>query len=161
MAFCKNCGAQINDFYSVCPVCGTANPVDNPVAMQSVDMQQQQQFAQQGYPQQQQFAQPGYPQPQQFAQPGYPQPQQQYTRSGYPQPQQYGQAGYYGQTFSEDRKANAGEIILAALFPLIGLILYFSYKDKKPTAANTIRLVALIAWGVSFLLGLIAGLIGG
>ena len=152
MAFCKNCGAQINDFYSVCPSCGTADPVENQAAMQSVDMPQQfaqpgypqqQQFAQPGYPQQQQFAQPGYPQQQQFAQPNYPQqqqfaqpnyPQQQYGQNGFPQQygqngysqqRQYTQAGYYGQ-FSEDRKANAGEIILAVLFPLIGLILYWS-----------------------------------
>ena len=30
MAFCRNCGAQVNDFYSVCPACGTRQAGSSP-----------------------------------------------------------------------------------------------------------------------------------
>ncbi|MBO5164684.1 MAG: hypothetical protein J6B75_09660 [Ruminococcus sp.] len=70
-----------------------------------------------------------------------------------------------GHAFSDikpnDRKANAGEIIIAILFPIIGAILYYVYKKDKPTAAKTLNLVSVIAFLAYILLPILGGIILG
>ena len=133
---CLYCGTQVPDGSAVCPGCGA-------------QQMQQGYYPQDGYPQQ------GYPQ-QGYPQQGYPQqgyPQQGYPQQGYPQYPQQGYPGVY-MNMNTDRKANAGEIILAALIPLAGWIMYCVYRKDKPTAASTLNIVAWVAFAVYLVLRL-------
>ena len=141
MAFCSFCGTQVPDGATACPSCGAS----------------QEGYPQQGYPQQG-YPQQGYPQ-QGYPQQGYPQqgyPQQGYPQQGYPQ-QGYPQQGYPGMYFNTntDRQANAGEIVLAALFPIAGAIMYYIYRHEKPTAARTLNIVAWCAFAFYIVLRVI------
>ncbi len=60
-----------------------------------------------------------------------------------------------------DRKANAGEIIIAVLFPIIGAILYYVYRKDKPTAAKTLNLVSVIAFLAYIVLPILGGVLLG
>lgn len=56
---------------------------------------------------------------------------------------------------SED-KPSIGFNILALLIPIVGLILYFTWKDKTPNKAKSILTCALIGWA----LGMLAYILG-
>ena len=52
-------------------------------------------------------------------------------------------------TAQTDREANAGELLAAFLIPIIGAVLYYVYRDSKPTAAekiNKVSIAAFILW---------------
>lgn len=50
-------------------------------------------------------------------------------------------------TNSED-KPNTGLNILALFVPIVGLVLYFTWKKDYPNKAKSILIFALIGWGV-------------
>lgn len=67
-----------------------------------------------------------------------------------------------GQSFSngtgEEQKANVGFIILAVLFPIVGVILGIVEMNKgNKKVGKTYLFTALIAWVVSFVLGCCIG----
>ncbi len=56
--------------------------------------------------------------------------------------------------------ASTGLKIVSFLFPLIGWILYFVYKDDQPVKAGDCAKFAWIGFCVGFVLGFISGLAG-
>ena len=50
-------------------------------------------------------------------------------------------------TNSED-KPNTGLNILALFVPIVGLVLYFTWKKDTPVRAKSILIFALIGWGI-------------
>ena len=46
-------------------------------------------------------------------------------------------------------KLDIGWGILAFLIPIVGIIMYFSWKDQTPNKAKTVLLVALVSIGIS------------
>lgn len=90
--------------------------------------------------------QPYYP-PQQTGSQGYP-PQQPYQPNN---PLQ--QNGKYDEV-------NVGLCILSFIFPLVGWILYFVYKNNYPIKAKACSKWAWISIAVSFAIGFIGGFLG-
>lgn len=77
----------------------------------------------------------------------------------------YGNGGNYSQpqNYTPDNKSHfkpdemsAGWGILAFLFPIVGWILYFAWKDERPNAASQVAKWAWIGFGTGFLINLIA-----
>ena len=56
--------------------------------------------------------------------------------------------------------ASAGLKVVSFLFPIIGWILYFAYKNDQPVKAGDCAKFAWIGFGVGFVLGFISGLAG-
>lgn len=56
-------------------------------------------------------------------------------------------------TNTTDRPASALEIIITILIPIVGAVLYYAYKNDKPTAAKTLNKIAIIAFVVYLLAG--------
>lgn len=54
--------------------------------------------------------------------------------------------------------ASTGIKIVSFLFPIIGWILYFIYKDEQSVKAGECAKFAWIGFGVAFVLGFISGL---
>ena len=52
-------------------------------------------------------------------------------------------------------KPNIGLNILALLFPIIGIILYFSWKSATPKKAKSILTYGLIGWGIGIILNIL------
>lgn len=81
---------------------------------------------------------------------------QQFTNAGY-QPnygqQQYGQHGQVGNVDMSD--LNVGLKILFLLFPLIGIIMYFVWKNSAPVKAKSSLTFGLIGIGVNILLSIL------
>ena len=50
--------------------------------------------------------------------------------------------------------------LLCFLFPVIGWVLYFVFKDDNPVKANDCAKAAWIGFGISFAIGFIGGLVG-
>lgn len=59
-----------------------------------------------------------------------------------------GYCQYNAQSIKE--KANTGLVILSIIFPIIGIILFFTQKESEPNAHKTYLKAALISIGVSF-----------
>ncbi len=51
----------------------------------------------------------------------------------------------------EEDKPSIGFNILALLFPIVGLILYFTWKNNTPNKAKSILTCAIIGWGLGIL----------
>ena len=71
-----------------------------------------------------------------------------------------GQPGPMYQQPAVDDTLSGGMMVLCILFPIVGVILYFSWKNTKPNAASKALKVSLITWAVCFALGFISGLAG-
>lgn len=65
-----------------------------------------------------------------------------------------------GNASSSTTGASTGLKIVSFLFPIIGWILYFIYKDEQPVKASECAKFAWIGFGVGFVLGFISGLAG-
>lgn len=59
-------------------------------------------------------------------------------------------------TNSED-KPNTGLNILALFVPIVGLVLYFTWKKDTPVRAKSILIFALIGWGIGIALNIFTG----
>lgn len=57
-----------------------------------------------------------------------------------------------------DDEPSIGLNILSFLFPLIGWVLYFVYKDDKPVRAKSCSRWAWISFIISFVIGFIGGM---
>ena len=65
---------------------------------------------------------------------------------------QYGGGAYYPpQPVPVNDSLGAGWAILAVLIPLIGIIMYFVWKDETPKRANSILMIALVIIGLNVL----------
>ncbi len=51
----------------------------------------------------------------------------------------------------QEDKPSVGFNILALLFPIVGLILYFTWKNNTPNKAKSILTCALIGWALGIL----------
>lgn len=51
----------------------------------------------------------------------------------------------------QEDKPSVGFNILALLFPIVGLILYFAWKNNTPNKAKSILTCALIGWALGIL----------
>lgn len=136
MSFCPNCGSQLPESCAFCPNCG--NQVQS-FANQQPSVQQAVQSA----------AQPAAPQP--FA----PQPAQ-------PMGGQYPQAPAYQQQTSfapapVNDSGSFGWAVLGFLIPIVGLILYLVWKDKKPACASK----AIAGAAAGFIFNLVVIVFGG
>jgi len=60
------------------------------------------------------------------------------------------------ETNSED-KPNTGLNILALFFPIVGLVLYFTWKKDYPNKAKSILIFTLIGWGIGIALNIFTG----
>lgn len=60
------------------------------------------------------------------------------------------------QTNAEDKPNMALNIVSLLLLPILGIILYFVWRKETPIKAKSILTYALIGWGISFVLNLIA-----
>jgi hypothetical protein len=87
-------------------------------------------------------APPPPPPPPQYQQPTYQQPQ--YQQPAYQQPQY--QQPYQAQPVAD--VASGGIKFLAFCFPIVGLILYFVWKDQKPITAKAVIKLAIIGFVV-------------
>ena len=115
MAFCKNCGVEINEGTAFCPNCGTKQ--DNGASNVVIN---------------------GEPQPQVQPQPQYnTQPQVQ------PQPQYNTQPQYNAQPPVVDN-GGFGWGLLGCCIPLVGLILFLVWKDNKPKTAKAAGIGAIV-----------------
>ena len=87
-----------------------------------------------------------------YGQPVYGAPQQPYGQPGYGVPQQpYVQPNYVNsQQVAFDDKPDTGMNVLSFFIPLVGIILYFVEKSKKPIKAKGMLKWSLIGYGVSF-----------
>lgn len=70
--------------------------------------------------------------------------------SALPQQVPYGNAN--------DDVASTGMKVLAFFIPLVGIILYFTERNLHPNKAKSLLKVALISWGIWFVLGIIFGI---
>ena len=60
----------------------------------------------------------------------------------------------------DDDTPSIGLNILAFIIPLVGIILYFFYREKTPNKAKEILKWALISMAIGFVIGFISGLAG-
>lgn len=60
------------------------------------------------------------------------------------------------QMYRKTDEMGAGWGILAFLFPIVGWILYFAWRNERPNAASQVAKWAWIGFGVGFVLNLIA-----
>lgn len=51
----------------------------------------------------------------------------------------------------QEDKPSVGFNILAILFPIVGLILYFTWKNNTPNKAKSILTCAIIGWALGIL----------
>lgn len=86
----------------------------------------------------------------------YAQPQQQYGQTPYGYQQPYAQQGYnpYGPPMPpyEVDKPDTLINVLSFFIPILGLVMYFVERDKKPIKAKAALKWALISWAVSAVL---------
>lgn len=69
-----------------------------------------------------------------------------------PPPQNY---DFDNKGYGKPDEMGAGWGILAFLFPIVGWILYFAWKNERPNAASQVAKWAWIGFGIGFLLNLI------
>lgn len=175
MATCIFCGAQIPDNAKFCTACGAALPVEAESVQEPIEVPAQVVSEQ---PAADPFQQPAYAQPQpgaqqpyqQAAQQSFEQPQQAYQQpqQAYQPPQQQYQPPQqpYQQaqpTFAvpEQQAVNdSGSIgwgVLGAFFPLVGIILFFVWKNNKPKTAKVSLIGAVIGVVISLIINISTG----
>ena len=115
MAFCKNCGTELNEDAAFCPKCGTPQGAAQPAQ----DLSQNQYPNNQGYQYQDQS-----------------QYNNQYSN-------QYNNQ-YQNQPAVQDT-GSIGWGVLGFCIPLVGLILFLVWKDQKPKTAKVAGMGALIS----------------
>lgn len=65
------------------------------------------------------------------------------------------------QTVAPDDKANIWVNLLSlCCFPIVGIILYFVWKDNRPKAAKSALIFGIIGFIISIIIGLIFGILG-
>lgn len=130
---CHNCNHEVSTEMKFCPNCGAA------LSFESNEQQN-------GNPQYQQY---NYGQ-----QYGY----NQYGQNNYGNQyggQQYGYNPQYGDVENPEDVPSAGFNVLSFFFPLIGLILYLVWNDKKPKRAKAVGKSAIIGFIVGIVLNII------
>ncbi len=60
--------------------------------------------------------------------------------------------------YYDNEDLGCGWMVLCFLIPLVGLVLYFAWNDKKPVAAKTAGLVAIISVGIDIVISILASL---
>ena len=162
MATCIFCGAQIPDDAKFCTACGAALPVEAAAVQEPIEVPAQVAAEQ---PAAEPFQQPAYAQPQpdaqqpyqQVAQQSFEQPQQAYQQpqQQYQPPQQpYGQPQPTYAMPEQQAVVDSGNIgwgVLGAFFPIVGIILFFVWKNTKPKTAK----VSIIGAAIGIVLSLI------
>ncbi len=175
MATCIFCGAQIPDDAKFCTACGAALPVEAAAVQEPIEVPAQIVSEQ---PAAQPFQQPAYAQPQpdaqqpyqQAAQQSFEQPQQAYQQpqQAYQQPQQqyqppqqpYQQAQPTFAVPEQQAVVDSGSIgwgVLGAFFPLVGIILFFVWKNNKPKTAKVSLIGAVIGIVLSLIINISTG----
>ena len=61
---------------------------------------------------------------------------------------------------NNEDKPNVGLNILSLFFPIIGLILYFVWKNETPIRAKSVLTYCLIGWGIGIFFNIIIATIG-
>lgn len=61
---------------------------------------------------------------------------------------------------NDEDKPNVGLNILSLFFPIIGLILYFVWKNETPIRAKSVLTYCLIGWGIGIFFNIIIATIG-
>lgn len=90
-----------------------------------------------------------------------PPPQQTYQQPTYQQPTYQQPPAYQQPVYQQPYQApvqdvaSGGMKFLSFCIPLVGIILYFSWKDQKPLSAKAVLKMALIGVGVSVVLSII------
>lgn len=65
------------------------------------------------------------------------------------------------QTTNPDDSANIWVNLLSlCCFPIVGIVLYFIWKDKQPKAAKSALIFGLIGFAIQFIFGIISALLG-
>ena len=140
MATCIFCGAQIPDNAKFCTACGAALPVEAEAVQEPIEVPAQ--------------VVPEQPAVDPFQQPAYAQPQ-----PGAQQPYQQAQP-----TFAvpeQQAVVDSGSIgwgVLGAFFPLVGIILFFVWKNNKPKTAKVSLIGAVIGIAISLVINFSTGL---
>lgn len=164
MAFCNNCGTQVQDGVQFCPSCGQAMNAA-PAQQDAQPTPPQAQYApppppppvQQAAPPQQQYPPQQPPYPQQPAQPPIPPqyPQQQYPpqQPQYPPPQQY-QQGYAPPQYGVNTAQNDKTMSILSYISILVLIPFLTGAHKtSPTVKfhtnqGLILCIAGVAWSI-------------
>lgn len=60
--------------------------------------------------------------------------------------------------YYDNEDLGCGWMVLCFLIPLVGLVLYFAWDNKKPVAAKTAGQVALISVGIDIVISILASL---
>ncbi len=163
MNFCPYCGTALEGNPLFCPECGAyLLNADEKIAAQN-DAAAQNAASQPAAPPQQQYQQQyQQPQPQQqYYQPPVQQEQPQYYQppggegqpfnsGSYQQQQQQTYQGYAQVPYSQPDKTKVGLVIVSFLFPLVGIILFFSKRKKTPKAARSYLIASLISFAIQF-----------
>lgn len=147
--FCHNCGQQLAEGTSVCPVCGAA------VADSQQPTYTQQ--PQQGYAQQQQpyTQQPSYTQPQQgYQQQGYQQPP-------YTQPQQGYQQPGYGQQPMMPMQANPAPSFIDCIKLFFKNYTNFSGRSRRAEYWYVVLFNAAVSFGISIFSSILTAIFRG
>ena len=168
MATCIFCGAQIPDDAKFCTACGAALPVEAAAVQEPIEVPAQVVPEQ---PAAEPFQQPTYAQPQpdaqqpyqQAAQQSFEQPQQTYQQpqQAYQQPQQQYQPPQQPQpTFAvpeQQAVVDSGSIgwgILGFIIPIVGIVLFFVWRNTKPKSGQVALIGAIISIVLAFVLQL-------
>ena len=61
---------------------------------------------------------------------------------------------------NDEDKPNVGLNILSLFFPIVGLILYFTWKNQTPIRAKSVLTYCLIGWGIGIFFNIIIATIG-
>lgn len=152
MNFCPYCGTALEGNPLFCPECGAyLLNADEKIAAQNAASQPaappQQQY-QQPQPQQQYYQPPVQQEQPQYYQP--PGGEGQPFNSGSYQQQQQTYQGYAQVPYSQPDKTKVGLVIVSFLFPLVGIILFFSKRKKTPKAARSYLIASLISFAIQF-----------
>lgn len=91
---------------------------------------------------------------------GYAPNQNPNFNGGYQPNQNYGAPGQYYNIPAEEDKASVGWCILSFIVPLVGLVLFLTYKDKRPKHAKACGIAALIGFILSTIGSVLGSILG-